>query len=70
MVDRDSVVGQAEDTVKLAKGKGKSGLLGGLGKVLVLDAQVTDGDSVLGNKALERSRAVTDGKVGAVGFVR
>lgn len=70
MVDRDGVVGETEDTVKLAKGKRESGLLGGLGKVLVLDGEIADNDGVLRDKALERAGAVSDGKLGAVGLVR
>lgn len=69
VVDRDSIVGETQDTVKLAKGESESGLLGRLGKVLVLDRKITDGDGVLRDEALERSRAVSDGKVGSVGFV-
>jgi len=70
VVHRDGVVRETEDTVKLAKGKGESGLFGRLGKVLVLDGEVADDDRVLRDKALERAGAVSDGKIGTVGVRR
>ena len=55
MVDRDGIVSQSEDTVKLAEREREPGLLGRLGKVLILDDKITDGDSVPGNEALKRA---------------
>lgn len=55
VVDRDGVIAHTEDTVELAESKGESWLLSGLGKVLLLDGQVTDGDGVLGDEAFERA---------------
>jgi hypothetical protein len=40
--------------------------LGGLTEELVLDLDVTDLDGVLGDVTLDGTRAVLDGKVGAV----
>jgi hypothetical protein len=54
----------------LAERKGKTGLLGGLGEDLLLDGETADGHCVVGNVALERARAVTDGEVRAVRLVR
>lgn len=50
---RDGVVAETEDTVKFAKRKGKSGLLGSLCKVLVFDGEVADRDDVTRDEALE-----------------
>lgn len=69
MVDRDSVVSETENTIEFTKGKCESGLLGSLGKVLVLDAQVTDSDGVLRNESLKGARSVLDGELGTVSLV-
>lgn len=69
VVDRDGIVGETKDTVELTKGKSESWLFGCLGKVLVFDGKITDDDSVLRDKALERSRSVSNGKVSSVGLV-
>jgi hypothetical protein len=54
----------------LAESEGKAGLLGGLSEDLILDGQVTDGEGVLGNKALEGAGSIADGELGSVGLVR
>ncbi|KAI3486309.1 hypothetical protein L1887_50203 [Cichorium endivia] len=65
-VDRDRVVGQAEDAVKLAKGERQAGLAGGLGEVLALDGEVADLEHVVRDNALHGARAVLDLELGAV----
>lgn len=67
--DRDGVVGQSEDTIKLAEREGESGLDGRLGKVLVLDGEVTNGENIVGDDSFEGSRTVLDLELGAVGLV-
>lgn len=69
VVDRDGVVTETEDTVKLAESESKSGLFGRLGKVLVLDCNVADGHGIARDKALERAGTVSDGKLCAVRLV-
>lgn len=69
-VDADRVVGETEDTVKLAKGESKTGLRGSLGKVLTLDLQVADGQDVVGHDTLHGARTILDLEFGAVLLVR
>lgn len=69
-VDGDGVVGQTKDAIKAAKGKSKAGFAGGLGKVLILDLEVTDGENIVGYEASQATRAVMDLEVGSVGLVR
>ena len=66
LVDGDGVVAKTHDTVEAAKGKGKAGLRGSLGKVLVLDLQVANLEDIVGNEAAELTRAVADLERGAV----
>lgn len=60
VVDRDGVVGQAHDTIKATKGKGQTGLLGSLGKVLALDLEVTDLDIIVGDETRQAAGSVVD----------
>jgi hypothetical protein len=69
-VDGQSVEAHAQNTVETAESKGKTGLAGGLGKVLTLDLEVTNGESVLGDETLHATGAVADLEVGAVLLVR
>jgi hypothetical protein len=69
VVNRDSVITETEDTVKLAKGESESGLLGSLGELLLLDSKVTNDDSVRGDETLERTGSVVDGELCSVGLV-
>jgi hypothetical protein len=52
LVDTDGIVTQTEDTVESAESESKTRLLGGLTKELVLDLDVTNLDSVLGDVTL------------------
>jgi len=65
-VHGDGVVAETHDTVKAAKGKGKTGLRCRLGEQLVLDLEVANLNSVLADVALEAARAIPDGEIGAV----
>jgi len=62
LVDGDGVVSQTQDAVESTKGKGKTGLLGGLGEELVLDLEVTNGHDIAGNESAQASGAVLDGE--------
>ena len=53
----------------LSKGKCKTRLLGGFGKVLFLDGEVTNGQGILRDIALERARAILNGKGSSIGLV-
>ena len=66
LVNTDGIVTQTEDTVESAKGESKTGLLGSFTEELVLNLDVTDLDSVLGDVTLDGTRAVADSEVGAV----
>lgn len=66
LVHRDGVETETEDTIEFAKGESQTRLAGGLGKVLVLDFEVTDGDNIVRDKALQAARAVLDGELTAV----
>ena len=66
LVDTDGIITQTEDTVESAKSESKTGLLGGFTEELVLDLDVTNLDSVLGDVTLNGTRAVSNSKVGAV----
>lgn len=70
LVDTDGVVSKTEDTVEAAEGESQARLLSGLTEELVLDLDVTNLDSVLRDVTLNSTRAVADGKVGAVLLVR
>lgn len=70
VLDRDGVVREAEDTVKLSKRKRESRLLCRLAKVLVLDLEVADGQDIVRNDPLHRTGAVVDLELGPVGLVR
>jgi hypothetical protein len=65
-VDRDSVVAETQNAVKPAKGESQTRLAGGLGKVLVLNADVTDGNSVLGDETAQATGSVADLELGAI----
>jgi len=45
---------------KLSKGKGKARFFSGLSKVLAFDGQVTNGESILGDKAFHGAGTVLD----------
>lgn len=66
LVDGDGVEAQTQDTVEAAKGEGQTRLLGRLGKVLVLDLQVADRQSILRHETAQAARAVLNGELGAV----
>lgn len=70
VVHRDGVVRETEDAVKFAKGKGESGFLDSLGKVLVLDREITNRHGVLRDITRKRAGTVADLKGGPVGLVR
>lgn len=69
LVDGNGVVTKTEDTVEAAEGKGKAGLASSLGKVLLLDLKVANGDVILGDETSQAARAVVDLELGAVGLV-
>lgn len=66
LVDGDGVKAQTQDTVETAKGESQTRLLSRLGKVLVLDLQVTNLQGILGHEAAQATRSVLDGELGAV----
>jgi hypothetical protein len=66
LVDGDGVVAETHDAVEAAKGKGKTGLRCGLGKVLVLDLEVANLEDIVGDEAAELTGAVADLERGAV----
>lgn len=71
----DAIYGQSvethtQNTVEAAKGKGQTRLAGSLGKVLVLDLEVANVESVLGDETLHATRTVADLEVGAILLVR
>lgn len=53
----------------LAKGKGESGLLGGLGEILSTNAEVADFECVLRDESLHRTRTILNGEIGTIGLV-
>jgi hypothetical protein len=59
-IDTDPVVTETQDAIESAESEGKTWLGGSLGEELVLDRQVTNGDSVLGDVAAKLARAVSD----------
>lgn len=69
LVDGDGVVAQSENTVKPAKGKSKTRLIGGLSKVLLHNLQITNLECVLRHKPAELAGSVLDGKLGAIRLV-
>lgn len=66
LVNTNRIVSQTEDTVESAEGESKTGLLGSFTEELILDLDVTNLDSVLGDVTLDGTGAVADSKVGAV----
>lgn len=66
LVDGDGVIAQTQDAIETTKGKGQTGLAGGLREELVLDLQVTDRNDILRYEATQASRSVTDAELGAV----
>jgi hypothetical protein len=66
--DRDGVITETKDSVKLAKGKGKTGLLYRLAKILVLNDDAANLKIVITNDTLKRTRAILDAKLGTVGL--
>lgn len=66
LVDGDGVVSETEDAVESAKGKSQAGLLSSFSEELVLDLEVTDGDSILRNESAQATRAVLNSERGAV----
>lgn len=69
-IDGNGIVAKAKNTVKAAKGKGKAGLAGSLGKVLALDREVADSDNIVGNESSQATRSVVDFKIGSILLVR
>lgn len=69
MVDSNGVIGQAEDTVKLAEGESKTRLLCSLREVDAGNGEVANPESVLGDEALHGARSILDREVGAIGLV-
>jgi len=67
-LDGDGVIAETKDTVKLAKGKGKTRLLDRLAKGLILDDDAADVEVVVADNTLERTRAVLNAKLSAVGL--
>ena len=59
-VDGDGIVSETQDTIKSAESEGKTWLLGGFRKHLILDLKITNGHMVLGNVSSKTSRAVVD----------
>lgn len=53
----------------LAEGKSETRLLDSFGEVLVINAQVTNGQGVLRDKAFHRTRAILNGEFGSVRLV-
>jgi len=62
-VDTDGVVAKTHDAVKSPECKSEAGLLGSLGKVLVLYFDVTNLKGVLRNETAQATRAVPDLKI-------
>ena len=69
LVHADCIVAQTHDAVEPAEGKSKTRLRGCLGKVLVLDLQIANLESVLRHVARERTGAITDLKLGSVRLI-
>lgn len=59
-VNGDGVVTETHDAVEPAKGKGKTGLRGRLGEVLVLDLEVPNLEDIVGDEAAKLTGAVAD----------
>jgi hypothetical protein len=51
VVDGDGIVTEAEDTIEPAESEGKTRLRCGFTKQLILDLQVTDAESILGDES-------------------
>ena len=66
MLDGYGIVGESEDTVKLAKCKGKTRLFGSSSEILVLDLEVSDGQNVVLDNTLHGPRPVVYLKLGPV----
>ena len=65
-VDTDGVVAKAHDAVEPAESKSETRLRGGLGKVLVLDLEVTNLEDIIGDEAAERTGSIADLELRAV----
>ncbi len=66
LVDGDGVIAKTQNTVEATESKSQARLVSGLGKVGVLDLEVTNGDNVVGDEASQAARAVVDLKIAAV----
>ena len=69
-VDGDGVIAQSQNTVKATKGESKARFARCLSKVLILDLQVANLHDILRDKTAEAARAISDGELGSVLFVR
>jgi len=69
VVDRDGIKGKTHDSVKLAKVKGDTVLLGDLTKVLVDNSQVAETDRVARDESVDASASVEDIEISSVGLV-
>jgi hypothetical protein len=66
LVNGDGVVAKAKNTIKATESKGKARLIGGLSKVLSLDLQVTDLQSVLGHEAAQAAGSIPNLELGTI----
>lgn len=66
LVDGDGVVSETKNAIESTEGKSKTGFLSRFSEKLVLDLNITNGHDVLGDKAAQTSRAITDLERGAV----
>jgi hypothetical protein len=69
-VHADGVVAETHDAVEPAESKGKTGLRGGLGEVLVLHLEVANLEDIVGHEAAQLAGSVADLERGAVLLVR
>ncbi len=60
MVDRDSIEGKTNKTVKASSNEGNSGLSGNFSEDLVLNGHTTDVDIILGEETRDSAAAVFD----------
>lgn len=66
LVDRDGVVAEAHNAIETTKGKGKAGLRGSFGEVLVLDLEVANLEDIVGDEATKLTRSVPNLERGTV----
>lgn len=66
LVHGDGVVSKAENAVEATESKGQTRLVGGLGEVLAFNLQVTNLESVLGDKATQAAGSIADLELGAI----